>query len=109
MTPPSLALALLLLLLRPSSPVAAAAAPPHWLKTIDDAAAADGRRGNCTGYLVQGAGDAAVNGCYKQVGELCGQGRPGFVLDKTHQLYSWDGVWKLGLCGKGPVNYAAVH
>ena len=69
----------------------------------------DGRsRSNCTGYLVQGAGDAAVNGCYKPVGELCGQGRPGFALDRTHQLYSWDNVWKLGLCGKS-VNYAATH
>lgn len=73
-------------------------------------------RSNCTGYLVQGAGDTAVNGCYKPVGEcalvcsgrrVCGQ-RPGFALDRTHQLYSWDNVWKLGLCGKS-VSYAATH
>ena len=73
-------------------------------------------RSNCTGYLVQGAGDTAVNGCYKPVGEcalvcsgwrVCGQ-RPGFALDSTHQLYSWDKVWKLGLCGKS-VSYAATH
>ena len=73
-------------------------------------------RSNCTGYLVQGAGDTAVNGCYKPVGEcalvcsgrrVCGQ-RPAFALDGTHQLYSWDNVWKLGLCGKS-VSYAATH
>jgi hypothetical protein len=65
---------------------------------------------NCTGYLVEGAGIAAVNGCYKQVGVLCGQGRPGFVLDKAHTLYSWDDQWKLGVCGKaGSVSYAAAH
>jgi hypothetical protein len=82
------------------------------LCSLASSAAPDARSGgsSCTGYLVRGAGDAAVNGCYKPVGLLCGQGHPGFVLDKTHQLYSWDGQWKLGVCGKvGSVTYAAAH
>jgi hypothetical protein len=75
-----------------------------------EADARSGGGGNCTGYLVRGAGDPAVNGCYKPVGLLCGQGHPGFVLDKTHQLYSWGGQWKLGVCGKqGSVTYEAAH
>jgi hypothetical protein len=58
----------------------------------------------CVGYLVSGAGTAAVNGCYKTVAKgLCG-GSKGFALDALHELYEWQGVWRLGKCG-GPHAY----
>ena len=46
----------------------------------------------CTGYTVGGAGSEDVDGCYRPAG---GQ----FVLDDTHALYAWDGVWRLGDSG----------
>jgi hypothetical protein len=53
---------------------------------------------------VSGAGTAAVNGCYKPVAKgLCGGGK-GFALDALHELYEWQGVWRLGKCG-GPHAY----
>ena len=54
----------------------------------------------CVGYLVAGAGSPAYDGCYKPQGKS-------FVLDATHQLYEWQGVWRLGDTGKAVAYLAA--
>jgi hypothetical protein len=50
---------------------------------------------DCVGYLVSGAGSPAVDGCYTQKASAAL-----FELDSGHQLYPWQGVWRLGLTGK---------
>jgi hypothetical protein len=77
----------------------------------DDGMAVDGVAGDgvgmgtCAGYLVAGAGTAAVNGCYV---EKSGSNPPVFVLDSEHTLYSFNGIWRLGKSGTG-VTYMTVN
>jgi len=73
--------------------------------------AATPRAEPCVGYLVTGAGTAAVNGCYKPALKPVCEGIPvGFVLDARHELYEWKGTWRLGKCGAphAAVFYAAT-
>jgi len=56
--------------------------------------AATPRAEPCVGYLVAGAGTAAVNGCYKPaLKPVCSSRSKGFVLDARHELYEWKGTW----------------
>jgi hypothetical protein len=57
---------------------------------------------SCSGYFVSGAGSPAVNGCYRQ--RTDGH----FVLDGGHEMYSWQGTWRLGLRGAN-VSYVAAR
>eukprot|EP00937_MAST-01D_sp_MAST-1D-sp2_P006970 g6970.t1 len=64
-----------------------------------------GGTSNCVGYLISGAGSPEVDGCYQQQGTY-GMS-PRFVLDGGHELYAWQGVWRLGLSGKN-VTYTSM-
>jgi hypothetical protein len=69
-----------------------------------------GSDSSCVGYLVTGAGSAGANGCYKQKHGGSAQpaaAAPIWVLDATHQLYSWHGQWHIGDNGKS-VSYASL-
>ena len=57
----------------------------------------------CVGYFLSGAGTPSFNGCYRQKGSA-----PSFVLDQGHELYSWDGIWRLGLSGANVSYLAAI-
>ena len=93
-----------------------------------------GRSGSdCVGYVVSGAGFASANGCYRQPAAAssdavavaqsasrsgsregprptthAASSPPVFVLDDDHQLYTWNGVWKIGKMGTA-VYYRAVE
>jgi hypothetical protein len=54
----------------------------------------------CVGYSVSGAGTPAVDGCYVQQQQH-------FVLDGGHELYAYNGAWRLGLSGRN-VSYVAL-
>ena len=49
---------------------------------------------SCEGYFVSGAGSPEFNGCYHQQGA-----QPLFVHDAAHELYTYEGQWRLGLKG----------
>ena len=55
----------------------------------------------CAGYLISGAGSPSVDGCYHQRTTTL------FALDDNHELYSWQGVWRLGCKGEN-VSYLAA-
>jgi hypothetical protein len=56
---------------------------------------------SCRGYLISGAGSASFDGCYAQQGT-----QQLFVLDGGHELYTWQGTWRLGVSGAN-VSYLA--
>lgn len=66
----------------------------------------------CVGYLVSGAGNSDVDGCYTpRKPSTCSCSHEGcFALDDTHQLYAWAGTWHLGDCNHhGATWYFETH
>jgi hypothetical protein len=49
---------------------------------------------------VSGAGTPDVNGVYKK-GSDTSDGEAVFTKDSTHDLYRWEGAWRLGKTGHG--------
>ena len=58
----------------------------------------------CIGYLVMGAGLSGANGCYTP----SSTSPQLFVLDSSHQLYTWAGTWRIGDKGHA-VDYIATQ
>jgi hypothetical protein len=59
----------------------------------------------CSKLKVGGAGIEGVNGIYHVVGAAAHDGTHKYELDRDHQLYHFQRVWKLGRSGKGGVVY----
>lgn len=58
-------------------------------------------------FTFAGAGSADANGKYVKVSSRSSDNTPVFQKDDTHQLYRYDGVWKLGQIGQA-VHYQAT-
>jgi hypothetical protein len=58
------------------------------------------RTANCVAALKAGAGSADVNGKYVKTSNMSSDSMPVFQKDDTHQLYRYDGVWKLAQEGQ---------
>eukprot|EP00040_Diaphanoeca_grandis_P026013 m.144998 g.144998 ORF g.144998 m.144998 type:complete len:383 (+) comp30406_c0_seq2:237-1385(+) len=65
------------------------------------------QQNDCKGYVVQGAGSTDFDGCYALNGSM--YDAPLFVLDTAHNLYRYDGYWRLGSPGHtmGYIAYAS--
>ena len=66
----------------------------------------DGAAAGCVGYAVSGAGTDGVDGCYTESHTETTRGQM-WVLDATHQLYSFQGKWHLGNNGHS-VSYTTL-
>ena len=78
-----------------------------------DVAASGGAGVPCVGYLVSGAGTAAVDGCYVASAHCACPDKACFTLEdggSSQQIFNWKGIWHLGHCSHpGTTYYFTTH